>query len=60
MSSHRDKPNMSQLWLKSVANPESGQLIYYDAKLQGSGIRLTQNKRAYIVEKRLPVDSCAG
>ncbi len=54
MSSHRDKPNISLQWLKTVGNPEAGQIIYYDSKMPGFGVRLTPTKRTYIVEKRLP------
>lgn len=53
MSSHRDKPNISLHWLKTVGNPEVGQTIYYDSKMPGFGVRLTKTKRTYIVEKRL-------
>jgi len=51
---HRDKPIISQQWLRTIVNPSSGQVIYYDARMPGFGVRLTKTKRTYIVEKRLP------
>lgn len=39
--------------IQALPNPDHGQKVYFDTKLKGFGVRVTQNAKTYICESRV-------
>lgn len=47
------KTNLTKALVDGLENPDSGQVFYYDAKLQGFGVWATKTAKTYFVEGRV-------